>query len=34
MLEFFNASGVMFMIGTGAGVAWLVYRLLDGDVGR
>jgi hypothetical protein len=34
MLEFFNVSGVMFMIGTGAGVAWLVYRLLDGDAGR
>jgi hypothetical protein len=34
MLQFFNVSGVMFMIGTGAGVAWLVYRLLDGDVHR
>jgi len=34
MLEFFDASGVMFMIGTGAGVAWLVFRLLDGDAGR
>ncbi|WP_336210698.1 hypothetical protein [Nonomuraea sp. LPB2021202275-12-8] len=31
VLEFFNASGVMFMIGTGAGVAWLVYRLIDAD---
>ncbi|MDA0638702.1 hypothetical protein OUY22_35280 [Nonomuraea sp. MCN248] len=27
--EFFNASGVMFMIGTGVGVAWLAYRLID-----
>ncbi|MGI5273187.1 hypothetical protein ACQEUU_28845 [Nonomuraea sp. CA-218870] len=27
--EFYDASGVMFMIGTGAGVAWLGYRLLD-----
>jgi hypothetical protein len=29
VLEFFNASGVMFMIGTGAGVFWLFVRLLD-----
>ncbi|MFG1948903.1 hypothetical protein [Nonomuraea sp. NPDC048826] len=29
VIEFFNASGVMFMIGTGVGVAWLAYRLLD-----
>ncbi|WP_049559858.1 hypothetical protein [Nonomuraea sp. SBT364] len=29
VLEFFNASGIMFMIGTGAGVCWLFLRLLD-----
>ncbi|MER6946617.1 hypothetical protein ABT294_21555 [Nonomuraea sp. NPDC000554] len=28
-VEFFDVSGVMFMIGTGLGVVWLAYRLLD-----
>ncbi|MEV5896087.1 hypothetical protein [Nonomuraea fuscirosea] len=27
--QFFDVSGTMFMIGTGAGVLWLAYRLLD-----
>ncbi|NUR87336.1 MAG: hypothetical protein HOY71_24910, partial [Nonomuraea sp.] len=27
--QFFDVSGVMFMIGTGLGVVWLAYRLLD-----
>ncbi|MEV3984931.1 hypothetical protein [Nonomuraea sp. NPDC049758] len=27
--RFFEVSGVMFMIGTALGVAWLAYRLLD-----
>lgn len=27
--EFYDASGVMFMIGTGLGVVWLFYRLID-----
>ncbi|MFB4292319.1 hypothetical protein ACBI99_32080 [Nonomuraea sp. ATR24] len=29
--EFFNTSGIMFMIGAGAGVCWLFLRLLDRD---
>lgn len=29
VVEFFNASGVMFMVGTGVGVVWLAYRLVD-----
>ncbi|MEU4232144.1 hypothetical protein AB0F17_48295 [Nonomuraea sp. NPDC026600] len=28
VVQFFDASGLMFMIGTGLGVAWLAYRLL------
>ncbi|HUR06266.1 MAG TPA: hypothetical protein VM347_27210 [Nonomuraea sp.] len=28
VVQFFDVSGVMFMIGTGLGVAWLAYRLL------
>ncbi|MEV4223689.1 hypothetical protein [Nonomuraea sp. NPDC049725] len=31
VLEFFNTSGIMFMIGAGAGVCWLFLRLLDRD---
>ncbi|WP_103962783.1 hypothetical protein [Nonomuraea solani] len=27
--QFFDVSGTMFMIGTGLGVVWLAYRLLD-----
>ncbi|WP_345148116.1 hypothetical protein [Nonomuraea rubra] len=27
--QFFDVSGTMFMIGTGVGVVWLAYRLLD-----
>ncbi|GAA3256046.1 hypothetical protein [Nonomuraea helvata] len=27
--QFYDVSGTMFMIGTGLGVAWLAYRLLD-----
>ncbi|MFC4013181.1 hypothetical protein ACFOY2_38555 [Nonomuraea purpurea] len=27
--QFFDVSGTMFMIGTGIGVVWLAYRLLD-----
>lgn len=27
--EFWNVSGIMFMIGAGLGVVWLAYRLLD-----
>ncbi|MBT2235369.1 hypothetical protein [Nonomuraea sp. NEAU-A123] len=29
VVQFFDVSGVMFMIGTGLGVAWLAYRLLS-----
>ncbi|GAA4525179.1 hypothetical protein GCM10023096_56710 [Nonomuraea ferruginea] len=29
VVEFFNASGVMFMVGTGVSVVWLAYRLVD-----
>ncbi|MEU8325061.1 hypothetical protein AB0C33_42425 [Nonomuraea sp. NPDC048881] len=29
VVRFFEVSGVMFMIGTALGVAWLAYRLLD-----
>ncbi|GAA0435381.1 hypothetical protein Acor_75520 [Acrocarpospora corrugata] len=29
MTEFHGVSGVMFIIGTAAGVTWLIYRLLD-----
>ncbi|MFD1536786.1 hypothetical protein [Nonomuraea guangzhouensis] len=29
VVQFFDVSGLMFMIGTGLGVAWLAYRLLD-----
>ncbi|MEV0623622.1 hypothetical protein AB0I81_60615 [Nonomuraea sp. NPDC050404] len=29
--QFFDVSGTMFMIGTGVGVVWLAYRLLDRD---
>ncbi|MEU8250791.1 hypothetical protein [Nonomuraea sp. NPDC048916] len=28
-VQFFDVSGVMFMIGAGVGVLWLAYRLLD-----
>ena len=31
VVQFFDVSGVMFMIGTGLGVAWLAYRLLGAD---
>ncbi|MGW0484705.1 hypothetical protein [Nonomuraea sp. NPDC003214] len=31
VLEFFDTSGIMFMIGAGAGVCWLFLRLLDRD---
>ncbi|WP_165969760.1 hypothetical protein [Nonomuraea terrae] len=27
--QFFDVSGTMFMVGTGLGVVWLAYRLLD-----
>jgi hypothetical protein len=29
LTEFWSVSGVMFMLGTGLGVVWLAYRLLD-----
>ncbi|MEO3891183.1 hypothetical protein [Nonomuraea sp. B5E05] len=29
LTQFFDVSGTMFMIGTGLGVVWLAYRLLD-----
>ncbi|GII58484.1 hypothetical protein Pth03_68730 [Planotetraspora thailandica] len=29
MVSFHNVSGVMFILGTAAGVSWLAYRLLD-----
>ncbi|MFI7705959.1 hypothetical protein [Nonomuraea sp. NPDC049480] len=29
LTQFWSVSGTMFMIGTGVGVAWLAYRLLD-----
>ncbi|MFG1685568.1 hypothetical protein ACGFNP_35775 [Nonomuraea sp. NPDC049269] len=31
VVQFFDVSGVMFMIGTALGVAWLAYRLLGAD---
>jgi hypothetical protein len=31
VVRFFDAGGVMFMIGTGLGVVWLAYRLFDSD---
>lgn len=29
LTQFWAVSGTMFMIGTGIGVVWLAYRLLD-----
>ncbi|WP_090940356.1 hypothetical protein [Nonomuraea jiangxiensis] len=31
LTQFYAVSGTMFMIGTGLGVVWLAYRLLDAD---